>query len=179
MGKPSLPEETLLFVGALYRKKEYLILVREKLAELFGEIALETPQMPWDYSSYYEDELGRPIERVFIFFRNRIDPLSLAGIKLATNEMEQQLSTEDKRNINLDPGYLTSSKVVLASTKNYSHRIYLGKGIFAEVTLVYQDGRYRPHLFTYRDYASVAYAEIFQKARKLLQPNERGGWSGY
>ncbi|HWR58136.1 MAG TPA: DUF4416 family protein [Thermodesulfovibrionales bacterium] len=170
MGKPSLPEETLLFTGALYRKKEYIVLARKKLEELFGEVILETAPMPWDYSSYYEDELGRPMERVFFFFRDRIDPLSLAGIKLATNDTEQQLSTEGKRNINLDPGYITPSKVVLASTKNYSHRIYIGKGIFAEVTLVYKDGKYRPHLFTYRDYASDEYAEIFQKARKLLQP---------
>ena len=168
MGKSSVPEDTFLFVAALYRKEEYLSLAREKLAERFGGIIMETTPIPWDHSRYYAEELGRPIKRVFIFFKSRIDPLSLAGIKLATNELEQQFSTEDKRNINLDPGYLTSSKVVLASTKNYSHRIYLGKGIFAEVTLVYIDGRYRPHLFTYRDYASDAYAGIFEDAKKLL-----------
>lgn len=169
MGKPSLPEETLLFIGALYQKQEYLSLARTELADHFGGILLETAPVPWDYSSYYEAELGGPLRRVFLFF-DRVDPESLAEIKLATNETEQQFSAEGKRNINLDPGYLTRSKVVLASTKNYSHRIYIGRGVFAEVTLVYKDGRYRPHLFTYRDYASDVYAEIFEDARKLLQP---------
>ena len=169
MGRPYLPEEALLFVGALYRDQDYLSSARESVAGRFGGILLETEPMPWDYSRYYEEELGRPLKRVFIFFEDRIDPGGLAGIKTTTNEIETNLSTEGKRNINLDPGYLTASKVVLASTKNYSHRIYIGQGIFAEVTLVYREGGYRPHLFTYRDYASDAYAELFERVRGLLQ----------
>ncbi len=162
-------EETLLFAGALYRKEEYLFLAKEKLIEQFGRIDRETEPVSWDYSDYYESELGRPLKRVFIFF-DRIEPERLPEIKLATNEIERELSTEGKRNINLDPGYLTRSKVVLASTKNYSHRIYLGSGIFAEVTLVHVDGRYRPHLFTYRDYASDSCVKMFEDARRLLRP---------
>ena len=86
--------------------------------------------------------------------------------------VEKKLSENGRRRINIDPGYLTPSKVVLASTKNYSHRIYMGKGIYAEATLVFRNGRYGPHLFTYRDYASEAYVDIFCEARKtlLLQP---------
>ncbi len=168
-GKESLTEETLLFVGALYQKKEYLSQAREKLAEHFGKIAAETSPISWDYSHYYESELGRSLKRVFMFF-GRIAPERLPEIKLATNGMERELSAEGKRNINLDPGYLTRSKVVLASTKNYAHRIYLGSGIFAEITLVYVDGRFRPHLFTYRDYASDGYVKIFEDARKLIRP---------
>jgi hypothetical protein len=169
MVKPSFPEEALLFVGALFRQEDYLSLVREKVAEMLGATLFESPPVPWDYSSYYEEEMGRPLKKVFIFFGERIDPMSLAGIKVATNGIEKELSREGKRNINLDPGYLTPAKIVLASTKNYSHRIYIGQGIFAEVTLVYRDGGYRPHLFTYRDYASGAYAEIFGRAREVLQ----------
>ncbi len=169
MGRPSPPEESLLFTGVLYKEPKYLSLAREKLVEHFGKIVLETIPIPWDYSSYYEEELGRPLKRMFLFF-GRIEPESLAGIKLVTNEVEQRFLTEGRRNINLDPGYLTRSKVVLASTKNYSHRIYLGSGIFAEITLIYREGRYRPHLFTYRDYASEEYAEIFGEARRLIQP---------
>lgn len=168
MGKPFLPEEALLFTGALYREEKYFSIAKQKLVAQFGEMNMESGPMQWDYSDYYREELGTPILRKFIFFRDRINPETLCDIKLATNDMERQLSEEGRRNINLDPGYLTPSKVVLASTKNYSHRIYLGKGIYAEVTLVYRDGRYCPYLFTYRDYASDAYAEIFAAARKII-----------
>ena len=132
---------------------------------------MESQPLPWEYSDYYKEELGWPIRRRFLFFRNMINRESLSDIKLATSEIEERLSTGGKRNINLDPGYLTPYNMILASTKNYSHRIYIGKGIFAEVTLVYKDKdrRYQPHLFTYRDYASDAYAEIFSRARKLLK----------
>ncbi len=132
---------------------------------------MESHPLPWEHSDYYKEELGSPIRRRFLFFRNMIDRENLSDVKLATIEIEEQLSTGGKRNINLDPGYLTPYNVILASTKNYSHRIYIGKGIFAEVTLVYRDKdrRYQPHLFTYRDYASDAYAEIFAQARTLLR----------
>jgi len=169
MGKPSLPESALLFIGTLCRREEYFLEAKEKLRILFGDIVLESRPLPWEYSDYYTEELGSQIKRRFVFFRNAVNPESLADIKLKTNEIEEQFSTAGKRNINLDPGYLTPYNVVLASTKNYSHRIYIGKGIYAEVTLVYRDGRYQPHLFTYRDYAGAAHIEIFAQARKLLK----------
>lgn len=169
MGRPAPPERTLLFVGALYNEKAYLSMAKERLKSSFGEVVMESPQYEWNYSDYYMDELGWPINRVFLFFKNKINPESLADVKLLTNGIEEQLSKVGKRNINLDPGYLTLSKVVLASTKNYSHRIYIGKGIYVEVTLLYRDGRYQPHLFTYKDYASDEYAEIFGEARKILR----------
>jgi hypothetical protein len=169
MHKPSLPEKAIFFVGVLFSREDYLLFVREKVAERLGGILFESAPVPWDFSRYYEEELGHPLKKTFIFLEDLIDPGSLAGIKVATNEIEKELSTGGKRNINLDPGYLTPSKIVLASTKNYSHRIYIGQGIFAEITLVYLNGGYRPHLFTYRDYASGTYAEIFGRAREVLQ----------
>jgi hypothetical protein len=161
----------------LYRSEAYFSEAREKLNVSFGEIALESPAFPWDYSGYYKDELGSPLTRTFIFFRDLINPETLAGIKLFTNDLEHQLSTGQKRNINLDPGYLTPYQVVLASTKNYAHRIYLSKGIYAEVTLIHKDGRYSPHLFTYRDYASDEYIRLFEHARVFLK--ERMQASGH
>lgn len=169
MKKTSPVEATLLFSSALYHKEEYFAVVKENLSGLFGEIALESPAMAWDNSDYYREELGWPITRSFMFFRNKIDPLRLPDIKLATNEMEEALSINGKRNINIDPGYMTLSKVVLASTKNYSHRLYIGKGIFAELTLVHTKGSYQPQMFTYRDYAAAECIKIFEGARKLLR----------
>lgn len=169
MGRPSPSEPALLFIGALYREEKYLSVAKERLIVPFGEIVMESAPHEWDYSDYYRDELGWPISRVFFFLKNGINPENIADIKLLTNEIERQLSTEGKRSINLDPGYLTSAKVVLASTKNYSHRIYIGKGIYAEITLLYRDGRYQPHLFTYPDYASDEYIKMFVEARKFLK----------
>lgn len=161
-------EPAHLFVGTLYHAEEYFKTAKERLKGLFGEIAMESPALGWKYTEYYHAELGRPITRTFIFFRGETEPQMLPEIKLVTNDIEEQLSSGGKRNINIDPGYMTLSKVVLASTKNYSHRIYLGKGIYAEVALVYRNGRYQPHIFTYPDYASEECREIFAQARKFL-----------
>lgn len=169
MKRSSPVEPTILFAGALYNNRDHFVKVRERLRALFGEIAMESPDMNYNHSDYYRDELGWPITRRFIFFRDKIDPLLLPDIKLVTNSIEEELSADGKRNINIDPGYMTLSKVVLASTKNYSHRIYIGKGIFAEVSLVHVKGGYQPHLFTYRDYASDECRKIFEQARKFLK----------
>jgi hypothetical protein len=169
MGRVRLPDPVLLFIGILYADTEGFKLSRKLLENNFGDILLESPSIPWDYSSYYKDELGWPIFRNFIFFQNLIDPGILADIKLKTNEIEDIISSDGKRRINLDPGYLTLSNVVLASTKNYSHRIYLGKGIYAEVTLIFKDGTYNPHLFTYRDYQDKLYIEVLMNAREMLK----------
>lgn len=171
MKKPSPPDPVLLFVGALYRREDIFLEARERLRTMLGDSLLESLPLPWEHSGYYEGELGSPLLRRFVFFTNRIDPEKLPDIKLATIRVEEELSSGGKRNINIDPGYLTLHNVVLASTKNYSHRIYIGKGIFAEVTLLYRDKdrRYQPHLFTYRDYASDEYAEIFTRARAFLR----------
>lgn len=161
-------EKAVLFTGLLFHDEIYLNEARQRLLNLFGKILFESPTFDWDYSEYYRAELGWPIKRSFIFFDGLINSETLPDIKLLTREIERSLSKDGRRAINIDPGYLTLSKVVLASTKNYSHRIYMGKGIFAEVTLIFRNKRYRPHLFTYRDYASDSYIDIFMKARQLL-----------
>lgn len=171
MRKPSPPAPVLLFIATLYRDEQWYSEAGKQLRALFGDTSIETEPLPWDYSGYYADELGSPVLRRFVFFRTMIDRETLPDIKRETCRIEEQLSADGRRNINLDPGYLTLYNIVLASTKNYSHRIYIGKGIFAEVTLIYRekDGRYHPNIFTYRDYASDAYARIFSEARKLLK----------
>ena len=169
MGKINVSESVLLFVGTLYADSNAFIAAEKLLTHNFGDILLSSSRTPWNHSSYYKDELGWPIYRQFIFFRNRVDPGNLADIKIKTNGLEYMLSIDGKRSINLDPGYLTLSKIVLASTKNYAHRVYLGKGIYAEVTLVYKNNSYAPHLFTYRDYREKTSIDIFTDARERLR----------
>jgi hypothetical protein len=169
MGKAGSAESGLLFIGTLYSDPDIFSRSKDILQKNFGEILFTSPPSPWDYSPYYKDELGWPIIRQFIFFKDLLDAGNLPGIKLKTNEIEERLSSNNRRSINLDPGYLTLAKVVLASTKNYSHRIYLGEGIYGEVTLVYQDNTFRPHLFTYRDYQEHGCIDLFVNARAMLK----------
>ena len=171
MRKARHPEQALLFLGTLHTDLRIFDEAVRILTEQFGEIFLTSPAVPWDHSSHYKDELGWPILRQFIFFSDVIDTGSLADIKLKTIEVEDSLSSGGKRRINLDPGYITLAKVVLASTKNYSHRIYLGKGIFAEITLIYRavERTYTPHLFTYTDYQEKDNIDLFMKARNELR----------
>jgi hypothetical protein len=143
--------------------------VQQTLEREFGGALLVSPLSKWDYSLHYKDELGWPLLRQFVFFKNVIDPETLADIKVKTNEIEDSFSVNGKRQINLDPGYLTLAKIVLASTKNYAHRIYLRKGIYGEITLFYQDGIFKPHIFTYRDYHEKSCIDMFMRARELFK----------
>jgi hypothetical protein len=163
------PEEAVLFVGSLFSKKQIFDTVLPEMKKEFGPVLFESPVFPWNYTSYYEKEIGVPIFRNFIFFDPLIDPCDLVDIKHATRRIEALFSVSGKRNINLDPGYLTLAKVVLASTKNYSHRIYLGKGIFGEMALSFKQGRFVPHPYTYYDYRDDLYLKVFIKARSLLK----------
>lgn len=141
-----------------------------RLEKKFGPIELKSPVIPFNYTDYYEEEIGRDIKRQFLSFQKLIDPGSLAGIKLFTNKLEERLQRErvgPGRPINLDPGYLASSKLVLASTKDYYHRIYLEKGIYAEVTLRYVKGAFEPLPWTYPDYRSKEYIDFFTESRIL------------
>jgi hypothetical protein len=169
MGTVKPPELALLFVSTLYRDVDVFEPSEEILENNFGDTLYISHPLHWDYSSYYKDEIGEPLFRQIIFFKNIVDPGLLADIKLKTNEIESAFSSEGKRLINLDPGYLTLAKVVLASTKNYAHRLYLGKGIYGEITLIYKDETYSPHIFTYRDYQDKSHIDIFMNAREMLK----------
>ncbi|MDO8747093.1 MAG: DUF4416 family protein [Thermodesulfovibrionales bacterium] len=174
MGKPANPKPALLFTGILYSDKSYLSKAKESLLKIFGSTLLETPQISWDFSEYYKEEIGSPIMRTFIFFKDLINRAEIADIKLRTNDIETSLSIDGKRKVNLDPGYLTLANVILATTKGYAHRIYLGKGIYGEVSLLYRekDKAFVPNIFTYSDYQDKKCIEMFVKAREFLKLNK-------
>lgn len=160
----------MLFFGALFGKDKHLQRARGLLRDSFGGIALQSPAIPWDHSTHYSDELGLPITRVFLFFKTLIEEDTLSGVKLAAMDIEQGLcGPEGKRTVNLDPGYLTPAKVVLATTKDYCHRINIGRGVYADLTLIFREGQYHPHLNTYIDYADGRYDEVFLQAREMLK----------
>ena len=160
----------MLLAGLLYREQSAFESAKEKLISKFGPVLHETESQEW-HCRHYEDELGRPIIRKFIFFERLVPPEDLPSIKQATNQMELKLSHDGKRTINIDPGYLTLANLVLASTKGYGHRIYMGGGIYAEVTLLFskKDGQYIPQMFTYRDFSDERNIRVFTEMRMELK----------
>lgn len=162
-------EEALLFVGALYSSSEIFDQNLPELESHFGPVLFQSAVMSWDHSQYYSDELGMPISRRFIFFDRLIDASRLPEIKLTTDDIEYRNLKHGRRQINLDPGYLTEAKVILASTKNYSHRIYLGRGIYAEQEYIFSKGSYQPLSHTYTDYKKSEYLKVFFQARQLFR----------
>ena len=117
---------------------------------------MESEVFPWNTTDYYREEMGENLLRKFVAFERLISPEELVRIKLETNSLELSLSSasspESPRRVNLDPGYLDATKLVLASTKNQAHRVYLSQGIYAEVTLLYHHGALHPFVYTYTDY---------------------------
>ena len=146
------------------------------LAGAFGRIDSESPVLDFTHSDYYRKEMGPGLKRVFLSFQRLFDLKDIYRVKLKTNLLEKKLMKGGKRAVNIDPGYLDLAKLVLFSTKDYTHRIHLNNGIFAEVTLFYKNKTFNAWPWTYPDYKSEAYIEIFNSIRELYQrvdPHER------
>jgi hypothetical protein len=161
-----------LFVGVITGQPGRLPVVETALADRFGPVALRSSLLPFDLTAYYEKEMGTGLVRQFLGFEELIEPQTLAQAKRFTNELEAwiaQMNPGVRRPVNLDPGYVEQGKIVLASTKNHSHRIYLSEGIFAEVTLYYQDKEWRSNPWTFPDYSSGRYHGFFHELRRLYR----------
>lgn len=156
-----------LIIGFIFKEESFLNRAKILLRKHFGEIDFESPILPFVHTNYYEEEFGKDLKRKFVSFNKLIDPCDLPKIKIMTNKTEKKLSRGVKRTINIDPGYLDLSKLILASTKNYKHRIYLNSGIYAEVTLFYEKKSFRPWVWTYPDYQTTEYIAIFNQIRNI------------
>lgn len=176
MGKIIEPHPVKLFIGMLSQDISLLELLTGSLQKIFGPSDLESHVLPWGHTRYYEKEMGESLKRKFIFFERLINPWAIADIKLKTIGLENRhLNETGGRKINLDPGYLDAAKIVLASTKDFSHRIYLDKGIYGEVTLVYSGKDYQTLPYTFPDYRTREYWDIFKSARELFKEGTRKG----
>jgi len=169
------PDNVALIVGMLSMREELFALAEEKMQTPWGAIEFQSEIMPFNFTDYYTKEMGAPLLRKFVSFVPTIDPELLAEIKHQTNALEKEIARSEAgralgvtRPINLDPGYIEPSKLVLATTKNYSHRIYIGKSMYAESTLHYHKGRWQSWPHTYPDYGSGAYDKFFTKVRDHL-----------
>lgn len=172
MWETNLPKPVKLIIGILAADGDCLKKAIGVLEAEFGTIDFRSDVWPFTQTEYYKDETGEHILRQFVSFDKLIDPGKLADIKHRTNRLEKQLAAQLglnlSRPVNLDPGIIEPSKLVLVTTKNYSHRIYIGNKMYAEVTLIYNKGHWKHFDYTYQDYRLKNYHDFFSKVRNRL-----------
>lgn len=174
MGKARKPKAVKLIIGMLAKSQKLFDIAEEFFIKEYGPVDYKSPAISFGYTDYYEKEMGSPLKRKFISFKKTVSPEKIAKIKLFANSIEKILSADKKRRINIDPGYVSDSKLVLATTKDYFHRIYLNYGIYAEVTLKWRKGGFEPFEWTYPDYRSKEYIDILNHIRNFfMQVEER------
>lgn len=172
MWKLNEPRPVKLIIGILAADRQCVHAAIEAILGKFGKADFMSDVWPFDKTDYYKDQTGPHILRQFVSIERLIAPALLAKIKHRTNRIEQKLARTLAlplpRPVNLDPGIIEPSKLVLATTKNYSHRIYIGKKMYAEVTLIFDKGRWQPFDYTYPDYRQQCYSDFFDSVRARL-----------
>lgn len=168
------PQPVKLICGMLARSETLLARAAAALVETYGPADVGSEIWPFDFTDYYAPQMGAGLKRQFIAFQRLIDPGELASIKIFTNDLEERFAAgaDVDRPVNLDPGYLTPARLILASCKDFAHRIYIGRGIYAEVTLQYRGG-WQKLDWTFPDYASQRYAAFMDEARNQLMSQLR------
>lgn len=179
MGEIREAAPVLLILAAFSRHPRALVWARDEAVRAWGAVALESDLFDFAETDYYEPQMGPGLKKCFFAFERLIDPASLPAIKRQTNGWEAAYAKDaghgEPRPLNLDPGYLTAAKLVLASTKDHAHRIYLAQGIYAEVTLSFRDRRWQHHDLTFPDYRREDYQRFFTRCREYLRQHERKG----
>lgn len=169
MGGDRRVEEGLLVTGILAAEGVSLHSVQARLMDSWGPVIAASVVAPFTQTTYYAREMGPGLRRQFLAFERRLDPALLAAVKREGIAIEAEWMDGANRRVNIDPGCLTRAKLILASTKDHAHRIPLGDGIHAEVTLVYHRGRgYEPWPWTYPDYREEWVRAWFTEARRHL-----------
>ena len=152
--------------------------VLKKMEDRFGGIDILSERLDFGHTDYYKDEMGERLYRKIASFEKLIKPDSLPDIKLFTNSIEDEYLKEDgKRIINIDPGYISMEKMVLASCKNFSHRIYLINGVYADLTLIYRGGGFQPLEWTFPDYAEANMRRLLKEIRQRYAHQLQNMWS--
>jgi hypothetical protein len=156
-----------LVISVIYREKKRLEEAELSLKRIFGPTEDLQLAEPFDFTDYYNEEFGSPLHRKVFVFKELIPVERAHRAKLLTGEIENKMSVFSKRTVNIDPGYVTEAKLVLFTTKDYSHRIYLADNIFAECTLFFRAGSFNAWPWTYPDYASAGLRDFFVRVREL------------
>lgn len=160
-----IPSLTKVIFGLIYKDSGELEYILNRISQI-GKIDVQSPEIPFNFTNYYKEEMGTGLLRKWVSIEKIIPENELIDLKHRAINWEEKRRIEGKRTINCDPGGICDNRVVLVTTKNFSHRIYLGKGIFGEVTLIYIGDRFQPQKWTYPDYQSKAFQEFAKECKK-------------
>lgn len=174
MSRLQEPPPVKLFTGLIHGPSSPLDECIRSLGEGIGEIEFTSCAMPFSYTGYYEEEMGMGLKRTLVTYRRLIRREEIVELKIFTNKLEKVFSFGNKRTINIDPGYIAQEHVILATGKGFSHRPYLGRGVYADLTLMYVKDEYRALEWTYPDYGTAEMRELFRELRHkyAVQLNE-------
>ena len=179
MARPKAPPPTLQIVAIFSRHECALDWVSQRIAQQWGSLALASPRFDHSETNYYAAEMGSDLIKQFLVIEGYYDPARLPQSKLMSNAWEDELAGagqySETRPLNIDPGYVTLTKLVLASCKDRAHRIYLDQGVYAEECLYYLDHGWQSRPWTYPDYQRSDFQAFFERARSLLKTLSRGG----
>jgi hypothetical protein len=173
MSHPHPPEKVLLISSLFSPEKGVIDRAIAQLSETYGSVEWVSPEMLFDRTRYYAREMGWPLYRRFVSFEELIFPETLADVKLTTNAVESGYLIKGNRQVNIDPGYISAERLVLATGKNYVHRIYLAEGVYADLTLIFKRGSFRPLEWTYPDYSAPEMIAVFNELRRLYMEKLR------
>lgn len=160
-----IPALTKIFFGLLYKDEKGLEYLLDKINKI-EKIDIQSTEIPFNFTDYYKNEMGKSLKRKWVSIDKSIPENELVYIKHQTIKWEKESAFKGKRTVNCDPGGICDNRVVLVTTKNFSHRIYLGSGIFGEVTLIYIGDKFQPQKWTYPDYKSDIFQGFAKKCKK-------------
>ena len=169
MGDINKPNLVKFFFGLIFNENFNIEEIYNILEQKFNnKIDIYSTVIDFSFTTYYNKEMGDKLKRQWISFEKPIFPDALAEMKIETNNIEDSYAKDKNRIVNIDPGYITPANVILASTKDFSHRIYLSKGIYAEVTTIYRKEGFTKLPWTYPDYLCPTATDFILKARQCL-----------
>ncbi len=174
MSRPQEPSPAKLVIRFLFRDFAVQLEALRRLEAMFGQMDFLSAPAPFAYTTYYDREMGPGIQRQTAGYLDPVRPVSLPDIKLGTNRLEREFSVGANRQVNIDPGILSLERFVLATGKNFTHRIYLRDGIYGDLTLMYHKGGYRPLPWTYPDYREPEFLCWLAFLRKKLKFEQDG-----
>lgn len=165
MGYPVPHKKIKLIIGFIFSDPARLKQAEGLVLKKLGSFDAESPVFDFYHTEYYKKEFGENLKRKFVSLKRLANVDDIYRLKLITNAAEMRLSKAGRRSVNIDPGYMTESKLVLLTTKDHGHRIYLKRGIYAEITLRFHGGTFVPTETTYPDYKSGGYIKFFNDTR--------------